>query len=72
MKEMNTNFNKLEADVSIVKTANSLLMKKSVDTDRQCWENAQNSRRECLEIAGIPLSILKRALKKKSAKYLRL
>ena len=31
VKEMNTNFKKLEADVSIVETVNSLLMKKSVD-----------------------------------------
>ena len=40
VKEMNTNFNKLEADVSIVKTVNNILMKKSVDIERQCWENA--------------------------------
>ena len=57
VKEMNTNFKKLEADVSIVKTVNNLLMKRSVDIERQCWANAQNSRRECLEIAEIPLSI---------------
>ena len=57
VKTMNTNFKKLEADVSIVKTVNNLLMKKSVDIERQCWANAQNSRREYLEIAGIPLSI---------------
>ena len=40
VKEMNTNFNKLEADVSIVKTVNNILMKKSVDIERQCWTNA--------------------------------
>ena len=40
VKEMNTNFNKLEADVSIVKTVNNILMKKSVDIERQCWANA--------------------------------
>ena len=59
VKEMNTNFDKLEADFCIVKTVNSLLMKKLVDTEWQCWENAQNSGRECLVIAGIPLSIPK-------------
>ena len=33
-------------------------MKKSVDIERQCWANAQYSRRECLKIAGIPTSLL--------------
>ena len=32
-------------------------MKKSVDIERQCWANAQYSRRECLEITGVPKSI---------------
>ena len=35
VKEINTNFKKLEADVSIVKTINNLLMKMSVDIERQ-------------------------------------
>ena len=33
MKEMNTNFKKLEAHVSIVKTVNNLLMNKLVDIE---------------------------------------
>ena len=36
VKEMNTNFKKLEVDVSIVKTVNNLLMKKSIDIEWQC------------------------------------
>ena len=32
-------------------------MKNSVDIERQCWANAQYSRRECLEITGVPKSI---------------
>ena len=71
VKTMNTNFKKLEADVSIVKTVNNLLMKKSVDIERQCWANAQYCRRECLEIAGIPTSISQQSLEEKPAKYLR-
>ena len=62
---MNTNFKKLGADVSIVKTVNNLLMKKSVDIERQCWANAQYSRRECLEIAGIPTSIPQQSFEEK-------
>ena len=49
LKAMNTSFKKLEFDISIVKRVNNQLMKK-------CWENAQYSSRECLEIAGIPKS----------------
>ena len=65
VKEMNTNFKKLQANVSIVKIVKDLLMKKSVDIERQCWENAQYSRRECLEIAGIPTSIPQQNLEEK-------
>ena len=65
VKEMNTNFKKLEADVSIVKTVNNLLMKKSVDIQRQCCANAQYPRRECLEIAGILTSIPQQRLEEK-------
>ena len=64
VKEMNSNFKKLGADVSIVKTVN-LLLKKSVDIEWQCWADAQYSRRECLEIAGIPTSIPQQNLEEK-------
>ena len=57
MKAMNTNFKKFEAGVSIIKTVNNLLMKKPVEVERQCWKDAHFSRKECLEIAGIPTSI---------------
>ena len=65
VKEMNTDFKKLEADVSFVKTVNNILMKKSVDMEQQCWANAEYPRRECLEIAGIPTSITQQSLKGK-------
>ena len=41
VKTMNTNFKKLETDSSIIKTAKNLLMKKSVEVERQCWTNVQ-------------------------------
>ena len=65
VKEMNTNFKKLEADVSLVKTVSNLLMKKLVDIGRQRWENVQYSGRECLEIAGISTSIPRQNLEAK-------
>ena len=36
VKAMNTNFKKLEADGTIVKTVHNLLMKKAADIERQC------------------------------------
>ena len=39
VKAMNTNFRKLEADVSIVKAVKNLLIKKSVKIERQCCPN---------------------------------
>ena len=65
VKEMNTNFKKLEADVSIVKTVHNHLIKKAVDIEQHCWENSEYSRRECLEIAGIPTSIPQQNLEEK-------
>ena len=36
-----------------------------VATDRQCWENAQNSRRDTLEVVGIPMSVRDNVLDQK-------
>ena len=38
----------------IVKQVNTLVNKRVIDIERQCCVNAQYSRRECLEVAGIP------------------
>lgn len=65
VKTMNTKFKKLETDLSIIKTVKNLLMKKSVEVERQCWENAQYSRRGCLELTGIPTSVKEDVLKEK-------
>ena len=65
VKAMNTNFKKFEADVSVFKTVNNLLMKKLVEIERQCWANAQYSYRKCLEIAGIPTAIHQQNLEEK-------
>ena len=52
--QLNQKFSQLESENSIMKQANSLLSKRLVDMERQCWANAQYSRRECLEVMGIP------------------
>ena len=58
LKLLNDKFEKLEADVAIARNANSLWSSRLIDTERQCWANAQYSRRETLEIVGLPKSIL--------------
>ena len=48
---------KVEADVAIVKNVNEKLVNQLIETELQCWANAQYSRRECLEVVWIPASI---------------
>ena len=55
--KFNENFVKLESEINIVKKVNTLLNKRVTDMERQCWANAQYSRRECLEVAGITRSL---------------
>ena len=57
IKDTLTHLKKLDADIAVVKTVNDRLVERVVKTERQCWENAQYSRRYTLEIVGIPNSI---------------
>ena len=57
MKELSISFKRLESDVQIVKTVNNNLLKQLENTERQCWANAQYSRRECVEVIGIPKTV---------------
>ena len=57
MKDLSSIFKRLESDVQIVKTVNNNLIKQLQNTERQCWANAQYSRRECLEVIGIPKTV---------------
>ena len=50
IRKINENFVKLGSEISIVKKVNTLISKAVVDMERQCWANAQHSRRECLKI----------------------
>ena len=49
---------KVEVDVAIVKNKNKKLVNQLIEAGRQCWANAQYSKRKCLEVTGIPTSIL--------------
>ena len=45
---------KLEADLSITRTVSDTFKNRIITLERKCWRNEQYSRRECLEISGIP------------------
>ena len=57
MRKLNESFSKLQAEVSVTKQVNTLLSSRLVSIERQCWSNAQYSRRECLDIVGIPSEV---------------
>ena len=65
VRQLNQKFSQLESENSIVKQANSLLSKRLVNMERQCWANAQYSRRKCLEVMGIPDSVQNNELEDK-------
>ena len=54
MGKFNENFSKLQSELSITKSVNTELTKRIVTLKRQCWANAQYSRKECVEMVGIP------------------
>ena len=53
-KEIHCSFKKLESEIVVVKKVNDALVKQLSSVERQCWKNAQYSRRECVEVVGIP------------------
>ena len=65
VKDLLANSKKLEADMAIVRNINSKLVERVVATEHQCWKNAQYSRKNALEVAGIPMSVRDNALELK-------
>ena len=47
IRDLVTQMKKVDADVAIVKNVNEKLVNQLIETKRQCWGNAQYSRREC-------------------------
>ena len=58
IKDTLTYLKKLEVDTVVVKTANDRIVERVVKTERLCWEEAQYSRPDNLEIFGIPNSVV--------------
>ena len=54
ISKINKNFEKLESELSISKTVNNALHKRVIQLEKQCWRNEQYSRRECIEVVGLP------------------
>ena len=57
LSELCNNFKKIESELSVPKNINSKLHERVVALERQCRGNNQCSRRECLEITGVPDSV---------------
>ena len=57
VRKLSESFSKLQAEVFVTKQVNTLLSSRLVSIERQCWLNAQYSRRECLDIVGIPSEV---------------
>ena len=57
MKELRISFKRLESDAQIVKTVNNNLLKQLENTETHWWANAEYSRRECVEVIGIPKTV---------------
>ena len=55
--KLNDNFKRLEGELIVSKNVNSELLKHVIQLEKQCWAKVQYSRRECLELVGIPSSI---------------
>ena len=54
LSELRKNYNKLKADLKVSKSVTEPIKNHIIVLERKCWSNEQYSRRECLEISGIP------------------
>jgi len=55
----------IQSELSVSKTVTNLLSERVVSLERKMANQAQYSRRECLEITGIPTTVLQRDLEEK-------
>ena len=54
VRKLSDAFLKLQSELAVSQQVNSLLSNRLTHVERQCWVNAQYSRRECLDVVGIP------------------
>ena len=65
VRELKECVKKLEGELALSKNISEMLSDQLVNMERQCWANAQYSRRECMGVAGIPQSVSASDLEKK-------
>ena len=65
VRKLNDSISKLHAELAVTKNVNNLLVTRLSTLERQCWANAQYSRRECLDIVGIPREVSGEVLEEK-------
>ena len=53
IRKLNEDFEKLQFELTVAKQVSSVLSERLVSMERQCWTNAQYSRRECLGLVGV-------------------
>ena len=68
LSELRKDFKKIESQLFVSKKVNSKLHERLVALEIQCWGNNQYSRRECLEITGVPDSVTNDDLEKTTIK----
>ena len=54
IENLKSDFRRLESELSISSSVNSNLCDRVTSLERPCWANNQYTRRECLEITGLP------------------
>lgn len=54
LTDLRKSYTMIESELSIARAVSSTQRKQIIELERQCWRNEQYSRRECLEVAGIP------------------
>ena len=62
---------KISSELVIAKHVNTKHQERIVTLEKKAWENEQYSRRECLEITGIPETVQNECLEEKVCKILK-
>ena len=57
VRKLSDAFLKLQSELAVSQQVNSLLSNRLILVERQCRANAQYSRRECLDVVGIPSEV---------------
>ena len=57
ISDLRQNYDKMQSELCVSRQVSSKLREYIVSLEQQCWSNCQYSRRECLELSGLPESI---------------